>query len=187
MYYLFMLIYPKKFLNNKAYKKMKTILIVFAVLLFLLTLLSSFGGSIRTGEPFYDATPAVRKERFTEKQKERFYNMPQLPRSYPAERFYQGPDAPMAPPSMTPPAMPPSGIPPSMTPPAMPPSGTPSMGQQTMTPPGPEKKDNPMFPTSPAATPSVPNVPGAERFVNLEKFDIPEPFFNPDASVGAPI
>lgn len=38
---------------------MKTLLISFAVLLFLLTLLSSFGGSIRT-EPFYDATPAVK-------------------------------------------------------------------------------------------------------------------------------
>ena len=37
---------------------MKTLLIVFVVLLFLLTLLSSFGGSIRPAEPFYDATPA---------------------------------------------------------------------------------------------------------------------------------
>lgn len=37
---------------------MKTLLISFAVLLFLLTLLSSFGGSIRS-EPFYDANPAI--------------------------------------------------------------------------------------------------------------------------------
>ena len=35
---------------------MKNLLLVFVVLLFLLTLLSSFGGSIRT-EPFYDGNP----------------------------------------------------------------------------------------------------------------------------------
>jgi hypothetical protein len=34
----------------------KTMLIVFAVLLFLLTLLASFGGSIKAGEPFYDSS-----------------------------------------------------------------------------------------------------------------------------------
>lgn len=38
---------------------MKTLLIVFAVLLFLLTLLSSFGGSIRPAEPFYNPIPAM--------------------------------------------------------------------------------------------------------------------------------
>lgn len=43
---------------------MKNLLIVFIVLLFLLTLLSSFGGSIRTTEPFYDATPAYTPETF---------------------------------------------------------------------------------------------------------------------------
>lgn len=37
---------------------MKTLLIFFIVLLFLLTLLSSFGGSIRPKEPFYDDVPA---------------------------------------------------------------------------------------------------------------------------------
>lgn len=37
---------------------MRTLLIVFIVLLFLLTLLSSFGGSIRHAEPFYDEMPA---------------------------------------------------------------------------------------------------------------------------------
>lgn len=37
---------------------MRTLLIVFVVLLFLLTLLSSFGGSIRPAEPFFDAVPA---------------------------------------------------------------------------------------------------------------------------------
>lgn len=37
---------------------MKSLLIIFIVLLFLLTLLSSFGGSIKTSEPFYDANPA---------------------------------------------------------------------------------------------------------------------------------
>ena len=37
---------------------MKNILIIFAVLLFLLTLLSSFGGSIRPAEPFYEEAAA---------------------------------------------------------------------------------------------------------------------------------
>lgn len=37
---------------------MKNLLIIFIVLLFLLTLLSSFGGSIRHKEPFYDDSPA---------------------------------------------------------------------------------------------------------------------------------
>lgn len=41
---------------------MKTILVTFAVLLFLLTLLGSFGGAIRTNEPFFDAVPAVKEE-----------------------------------------------------------------------------------------------------------------------------
>lgn len=41
---------------------MKTIFVTFAVLLFLLTLLGSFGGSIRTTEPFFDAVPAVKEE-----------------------------------------------------------------------------------------------------------------------------
>lgn len=36
---------------------MKYIFVTFAVLLFLLTLLSSFGGAIRTNEPFYDPVP----------------------------------------------------------------------------------------------------------------------------------
>lgn len=40
---------------------MKTTLIVFVVLLFLLTLLGSFGGSIRTSaEPFYDETSSIK-------------------------------------------------------------------------------------------------------------------------------
>lgn len=38
---------------------MKTLLVTFAVLLFLLTLLSSFGGSIRVHEPYFEETPAV--------------------------------------------------------------------------------------------------------------------------------
>jgi hypothetical protein len=36
---------------------MNTVLLTFIVVLFLLTLLSSFGGSIRPSEPFYDETP----------------------------------------------------------------------------------------------------------------------------------
>lgn len=52
---------------------MKTIVVTFAVLLFLLTLLGSFGGSIRTNEPFYNPIPAVKEERYTEKPKENFF------------------------------------------------------------------------------------------------------------------
>lgn len=37
---------------------MQTLLVVFVALLFILMLLGSFGGSIRT-EPFYDSTPAI--------------------------------------------------------------------------------------------------------------------------------
>lgn len=48
---------------------MKTIFVVFAILLFLLTLLSSFGGSIRK-EPYYDSNPAIIvPEGFFEEQK----------------------------------------------------------------------------------------------------------------------
>lgn len=52
---------------------MKTIVVTFAVLLFLLTLLGSFGGSIRTTEPFYNPVPAVKEERYTEKPRENFF------------------------------------------------------------------------------------------------------------------
>ena len=48
---------------------MKTLLIVFIVLLFLLTLLSSFGGSIRPMEPFYDSIPAFEPETFAVPEK----------------------------------------------------------------------------------------------------------------------
>jgi hypothetical protein len=49
---------------------MKELLIVFAVLLLLLTLLSTFGGSIRHSEPFY----APHKQ-----SKEYYYDTPKLP------------------------------------------------------------------------------------------------------------
>jgi hypothetical protein len=39
----------------------KTLLIVFAILLLFLTLLAAFGGSIRYSEPFYDVLPQQRK------------------------------------------------------------------------------------------------------------------------------
>lgn len=41
---------------------MKTLLIIFAVLLLLLTLLSAFGGSISFKEPFYDASMMKKKD-----------------------------------------------------------------------------------------------------------------------------
>ena len=43
-----------------------TLLIVFAVLLLLLTLLSTFGGSIRTGEPFYEPVAAAQYDPVSE-------------------------------------------------------------------------------------------------------------------------
>lgn len=43
---------------------MKTIVVTFAVLLFLLTLLGSFGGSIRSAEPFYNPIPPIDEKPF---------------------------------------------------------------------------------------------------------------------------
>ncbi len=60
---------------------MKTVFIVFAILLFLLTLLSSFGGSIRK-EPYYDSNPVIVPEGFFEEQKE----------SMPAPSLVKGPE-----------------------------------------------------------------------------------------------
>ena len=136
---------------------MKNLLIVFIVLLFLLTLLSSFGGSIKVSEPFYDAKPAY-------KSKEPLgYDVPNPPRyatfnqptdqqehfnEYPQpEHFYED--------STQQPAAP--------VPPAFVPEST-QMGSQ---------------PTALTAS-------AAESFGNLEKFDIPEPFVNADIQTGAP-
>ena len=72
---------------------MKNLLIVFIVLLFLLTLLSSFGGSIKVSEPFYDAKPAYKSKEpigydvpnppryatFNQPQQEHFYEDAQQP------------------------------------------------------------------------------------------------------------
>lgn len=57
---------------------MKTLLVTFAVLLFLLTLLSSFGGSIRVHEPYFEETPAVQP--FVEEEAPK----PELPPATPA-------------------------------------------------------------------------------------------------------
>lgn len=48
--------------------KTQTILVVFIVLLFLLTLLGSFGGAIRPREPFYDETPVYQPSEMTSMQ-----------------------------------------------------------------------------------------------------------------------
>lgn len=63
---------------------MKTVLIVFVVLLFLLTLLTSFGGSIRrtASEPFYDSNPAVTENEYPFSTQEQFFEeTPSLPTS----------------------------------------------------------------------------------------------------------
>ena len=75
---------------------MKTLLIVFAVLLLLLTLLSTFGGSIRQAEPFY-APPQNASG-----NQEYYYDYPKMP----PNEFYdnQSPEMPVnenyAPPAM---------------------------------------------------------------------------------------
>lgn len=86
---------------------MKKLLIVFIVLLFLLTLLSSFGGSIRTAEPFYDATPAYTPESF-EVPNPSTYETYGSASTMDKEYFYEDP-SPEIPPA-TPPA-PPSFVP----------------------------------------------------------------------------
>lgn len=148
---------------------MKTTLIVFAVLLFLLVLLSSFGGSIRTNEPFYNAVPAVTS-----------VAPPSQPPSMMPPSQPPSMTPPMTPPSMTPPmtppVTPPSSMPPSMTPPAQPPSMTPP--PSTMSPPSmPPQQDE---------KPKISLTPKAEMYMNFEKFEVPEPFTNPDDVVGAP-
>lgn len=54
---------------------MRTILIVFAILLVLLTLLGTFGGSIKYREPFYELSTFAEQEQ--RQQKLRFEDMPQ--------------------------------------------------------------------------------------------------------------
>lgn len=58
---------------------MKTTLIIFAVLLFLLTLLAAFGGSIRYSEPFYDTVKSEHQSELLGHQPEstQFYTIPQ--------------------------------------------------------------------------------------------------------------
>ena len=51
---------------------MRTILVVFAILLVLLTLLGTFGGSIKQSEPFYDLSSTAQKQVSNDKNK--FYD-----------------------------------------------------------------------------------------------------------------
>ena len=71
----------KNFLNNKTYRQMRTILIVFAILLVLLTLLGTFGGSIRQSEPFYDLSSTARTQ--LSQKKNKFYDG-QMPEPLPS-------------------------------------------------------------------------------------------------------
>lgn len=151
---------------------MKNLLIIFIVLLFLLTLLSSFGGSIKVSEPFYDATPAYNSiEHFAydvpnpptyatfshSDEPETFYqhtpghdsdkkDLYSLWKSK-EERFYNedGTSAIAAPP--------PSFVPEST-----------QIGSQP--------------------TPLTAEV--RESFANVQKIDIPEPFVDADTTTGAP-
>lgn len=70
---------------------MKTLLIVFAVLLLLLTLLSTFGGSIRANEPFYQEPAKDRNEYYYEAPiSEQFSDVPGIPSDSISEE-YQSP------------------------------------------------------------------------------------------------
>ena len=150
---------------------MKSLLIVFIVLLFLLTLLSSFGGSIKTSEPFYDANPAYQPtappsfdiphpEKFETFTMNEYYNAQEKREHYNAQEkrehagqmdhFYE--DAAAASPT------------------------TPSLVPQ-----------NPQSVSSqPAQTTETYEEKKHEKFGNLEKFEIPEPFVDADSQVGAP-
>lgn len=163
---------------------MKTLLLVFVVLLFLLTLLSSFGGSIRTNEPFYDATPALREEEtYTNTmppadmmpQPENFY--PTMDANKPMESFYANLGTPLKQEAQEDfysdvPSIPMSTVSSAMPMPTM---------------------DNvpkpPSFPTM--AVPETKNDAVAdqerEQYVNYEKIEVPEPFFNDDKFAGAPL
>jgi len=81
---------------------MKTILVVFAILLLLLTLLGAFGGSIQYAEPFFEDVsepqePPMNYE-FPEQQsgmKSEFYNPPEpIQVESPAPTYQEFPDVP---------------------------------------------------------------------------------------------
>lgn len=128
---------------------MKALLIVFAVLLLLLTLLSTFGGSIRPGEPFYQPeSPDYVPEKFQQPmmppsepfQDQGIPDYPTMSSSperfkQPTREYFYEPTAPtMQAPSMPqlPPPPPPMPVmvpqQEMMPPPPPPPMMTPSMG-----------------------------------------------------------
>lgn len=146
---------------------MKTLLIVFIVLLFLLTLLSSFGGSIRPKEPFYDDVPAYEPERFELPNPEHYETFNTNENGYnPAnEYFYENA----------------TGATPSTSP-----SPSPSPSSEAE-----KKEDGGVLSTEIGSPTSKVSTPAPEGFMELiksyEKFEVPEPFMNEDhASTGAP-
>jgi len=191
---------------------MKTLLLVFVVLLFLLTLLSSFGGSIRTNEPFYDANPALKEEEepYTNTMPhESMMNSPHPPESFyqnaganqSMERFYsnlQDPmksdshesfysDVPMnvsmdGTPSMP---MPTTGSTPSTTMPTATniPSNMPLPTMGNV----PQPPALPPMTVTGATNDAVADQQEREQYVNYKKVDVPEPFFNDDKFAGAPL
>lgn len=140
---------------------MKNLLIVFIVLLFLLTLLGSFGGSIRPAEPFYDGTPAYTMpgaEHFfvdaaKKKALEHFYEEKEKEEAI--ERFYEEEKEKEVFPAPGTATAATTGAPPSYL------DATPSM----------------TMPTPPSTS---------EQIAVVEKFEVPEPFMSADADVGAP-
>jgi hypothetical protein len=158
---------------------MKNILIVFAVLLFLLTLLSSFGGSIRPSEPFYEeaSAPMVSEiDRLKEQELALQRQLDQLNALNTQLSTMSGatPTMPIAaataptPTTGSMPMMPSSS---NMVPPTYNPSEATMPAMQTM-------PTMPTMQTMPATPTTVPMVPiaGASNMPIIEKFEVPEPF-----------
>lgn len=158
---------------------MKTLLIVFAVLLVLLTLLSSFGGSIRTSaEPFYDATPAIVRG---EKREDKF------PDPYSPSYNYQQPNYLQEAFTTATPTMQNMPFSPSdaQVPVASPTVPIPTMQNMPSAPSFPQMD---MPPASNAAVEDRDKATGPKvKLDTFEKFEVPEPFFGEDMQYGAPV
>jgi cytoskeletal protein RodZ len=135
---------------------MNTVLITFIVVLFLLTLLSSFGGSIRPSEPFYDEMPPE-----------------VVPASSATETFYAEADATATPSPMTL-SMQSSDVPPP-----------PAPKEQTPEEKAKESLLATMREVQSITAQSVPTVDKFTNLEKFET-GIPEPFEEDDLHVGAP-
>lgn len=159
---------------------MKTTLIIFAVLLFLLTLLSSFGGSLRS-EPYinryekYEETQMSAQEKKTLPMGSAMQQMPsamqQMPSAYP-----QAPELS----DMTSQSQDSTG--PMFSEPSYPQYDSQETSYQL-------SEDQGLDMSVPIFKGPVPeqNTTGQEMYKNYPKIDFPEPFMNPNQEIGAPI